>query len=67
MRRVLAPLLALGAAAGAVVFLRRRSSAGQERADLYFEDGSMLSLDRASPELDGLTLAARALRDGATA
>jgi hypothetical protein len=55
------PLVALAAAAGAIVLLRRRSSAGGCRADLYFEDGSMLSLDETSPEIDMLMVAARKL------
>ena len=60
MRKALGLLVAASAAAGAVVFLRRRSAAAAVRADLYFADGSMLSLDENAPEIDGLMRAARA-------
>jgi hypothetical protein len=39
-------------------FIRRRT-AGAERADLYFEDGSMLSLSNGSPGADRLLPLAR--------
>jgi len=45
------------AAVTAVVLLRRRRTA-PERADLYFDDGSLVSLDRSSP--DGARLLALA-------
>lgn len=57
--RLLGAAVALGTAAAAVVLVRRRSSAGQPRADLYFADGSMLSLDVGAPEIDQLLRAAR--------
>ena len=60
MRRALGLLAAATAAAGAIVILRRRSTASAARADLYFADGSMLSLDDEAPEIDGLMRAARA-------
>ena len=60
MRRALGLLVAAAAAAGAIVIVRRHSSAAVVRADLYFADGSMLSLDEAAPEIDGLMRAARA-------
>jgi hypothetical protein len=41
-----------------VAFIRRRT-AGAERADLYFEDGSMLSLSNGSPGADRLLPLAR--------
>jgi hypothetical protein len=43
---------AIAAAAGAVaVALRRRARSGsRERVELYFEDGSMISLAGSSPE-----------------
>lgn len=63
--RLLGAVAAVGAGAAAVVLMRRRSSAGQPRADLYFADGSMLSLDDAAPEIDGLLRAARGVA-GAT-
>jgi hypothetical protein len=60
MRRALGLLVAAAAAGGAIVLLRRRSSTTAARADLYFADGSMLSLDDEAPEIDGLMRAARA-------
>lgn len=65
MRRVVAPVIALGAAIGAVALLRSRSTAARERADLYFEDGSMLSLEQDAPELDAIVVAARRIAGGA--
>lgn len=59
MRRAVGLLAMAGAAAGAVIYLRRRDDASAARADLYFDDGSMLSLDRDAPEIDGLLRAAR--------
>jgi hypothetical protein len=40
-------LVALGAVAGAVALVRRRRVAG--RVDVYYADGSMLSLGRDAP------------------
>jgi hypothetical protein len=60
MRRALGLLVAAAAAGGAIVLLRRRSSTTAARADLYFADGSMLSLVDEAPEIDGLMRAARA-------
>jgi hypothetical protein len=59
MRRSAASLLgvALGMAAGAA-FIRRRS-AQQERIDLYYEDGSMISLANGSPDAARLLPLAR--------
>lgn len=65
--RLLGAVAAVGAAAAAVVLLRRRSSAGRPRADLYFADGSMLSLDDQAPEIDGLLRAARGVADAPVA
>ena len=59
MRRSLAVLLGIigGMLAGAA-FLRRQA-AQRERADLYFEDGSMLSLSNGSPGAESLIPLAR--------
>jgi hypothetical protein len=59
MRRSLTVLLGIigGMLAGAA-FLRRQA-AQRERADLYFEDGSMLSLTNGSPGADRLLPLAR--------
>ena len=49
MRRSVAILLgALGGTLAGAAFIRRQAL-DRERADLYFEDGSMLSLDDGSP------------------
>ena len=59
MRRSAAAVM--GAVAGLVAgaaFLRRRTS-HRERVDLYFEDGSMVSLSDGSPEADRLIPLAR--------
>lgn len=48
-RRGLGLVLLLGATGG-FALLRRRARHARERADLYFEDGSMVSLDERSPE-----------------
>lgn len=59
MRRSAAALLGLagGLLAGAA-FIRRQGG-GRERADLYFEDGSMLSLATGSPGAERLIPLAR--------
>jgi hypothetical protein len=59
-------LSALGAATlglvGAVLFLRRRSGPA-ERVDVYYEDGSMVSLAPGTPQAERmLALAHQALR-----
>lgn len=42
-------LLAAGSLAGAILY-RRRAARRRERVDLYYEDGSMVSLTEGSPE-----------------
>jgi hypothetical protein len=51
-------LLAAGSLAGAVLF-RRRAARRRERADLYFDDGSMVSLVEGTPEAERLLPLAR--------
>jgi hypothetical protein len=51
---------ALGSAAGAVV-LRRRSGRRRDRAELYFDDGSLVTLAQGSPEAEPLLRRAREL------
>jgi hypothetical protein len=59
-------LLGVIAAAGAVVLLRRRKLSRGEHVDLYYEDGSMISLENGSPDAEQLlSLARDALRAGA--
>jgi hypothetical protein len=54
--------LAIGSAAGSALIFKRKRDRGASRADLYFEDGSMLSLSQGAPEADRLLpLAAEAL------
>jgi hypothetical protein len=59
MRRSAAAILGLlgGMVAGAALI--RRQSANRERADLYFADGSMLSLTDGSPGAERLIPLAR--------
>ena len=59
MRRSAAALLGVvgGMLAGAAFI--RRQAAQRERADLYFEDGSMLSLTNGSPGAERLLPLAR--------
>ena len=59
-------LLAAGSAVGAVVY-RRRAGRRRERADLYFGDGSMVSLAEGSPGADRLLTHARELLSTARA
>ena len=54
-------VVAAGSLAGAVA-LRRRSARRRDRVDVYFEDGSMITLGDGSPEASTvLPLARRAL------
>ena len=64
MRRSVA--VALGVLGGMLVgaaFIRRQG-ANRERADLYFEDGSMLSLTNGSPGAERLVPLAREIIRG---
>ena len=65
MRRSAAAIL--GAAAGVLAgaaFLRRRA-APRERVDLYYEDGSMISLGDGAPDAERLLPLARDILRGA--
>jgi hypothetical protein len=57
-------LLAAGSAAGAVLY-RRRAARRRERVELYFGDGSMISLTQGSAEADRLLGHARELLSAA--
>jgi hypothetical protein len=59
MRRSAAAILGVAAGALAVVAFFRRRAGRRERADLYFEDGSMLSLANGSPGADRMIPLAR--------
>jgi hypothetical protein len=59
MRRNVAMVLGVaGGMLGAAAFARRRG-ATRERVDLYYEDGSMLSLASGSPDAERLLPLAR--------
>ena len=51
-------LLTIGSLAG-TVFYRRRAARRRERVDVYFDDGSMVSLVEGSPEAATLLPVAR--------
>lgn len=53
-------ILAAGSAAGAILY-RRRAGRRRERAELYFGDGSMVSLAEGAPGADRLLAQAREL------
>jgi hypothetical protein len=58
--RSAAGLLAAGAAlAGAIVFVRTKSAVEREHVDVYFADGSMVSLEPGSTDGDRLLPLAR--------
>ena len=61
-RSVLGVVAAGAALAGAVVFVRTKTAVEREHVDVYFADGSMISLDPGSADGDRLLpLARRAL------
>jgi hypothetical protein len=53
-------LLAFGSAVGAVLF-RRRAARRRERVELYYGDGSMVSLSEGAPGAERLLAHAREL------
>ena len=55
MRRLLAVLLFVG---GPVLYLSRRRG-HRERVNLYYDDGSMVTLERGAPEAEQLLAVAR--------
>jgi len=64
-RRVLTGfLLTIGSLAG-TVFYRRRAARRRERVDVYYEDGSMVSLAEGSPEAATVLPLARRILDAA--
>ena len=56
MRRLLVLLLFVG---GPVLYLSRRRSEHRERVQLYYDDGSMVTLERGAPEAEQLLAVAR--------
>jgi hypothetical protein len=57
--RRLSFLTGLLLAFGAALLFRRRSATRRERVDLYYEDGSMVSLEGRTPETERLLALAR--------
>jgi hypothetical protein len=57
-------LLTIGSLAG-TVFYRRRAARRRERIDVYYEDGSMVSLSEGSPEAATVLPLARRILDTA--
>ena len=60
-RKVLAVAGAAVASAVGAVALRRRSARSRDRLELYFEDGSLVTIAQGAPEADPLLLHAREL------
>ena len=56
MRRLLALLLLV---VGPVLYLSRRREERRERVHLYYDDGSMVTLERGAPEAEQLLSVAR--------
>lgn len=55
-------LVALLALAGGALYFKRRKDARRERVHLYYDDGSMVTVERSRPEAERLlTLARQAL------
>ncbi len=59
LRRFLGLIALAAVAAGAAVLVRRRVSGSRERVELYYEDGSMTSLEDGSPDAERLLAFAR--------
>jgi hypothetical protein len=57
MRRLLALLLLVG---GPLLYLARRREERRERVHLYYDDGSMVTLEHGAPEAERLLAIARA-------
>ena len=56
MRRLLALLVLV---VGPILYLARRRDAQLERVHLYYDDGSMVTLERGAPEAEQLLAVAR--------
>jgi hypothetical protein len=63
LRRLVGFLLLVGVALAGLVVYRRRFLSRPERVDLYYEDGSLASVEQGSDGADGvLSLASDVLR-----
>ncbi|HEY7003833.1 MAG TPA: hypothetical protein VH281_06090 [Gaiellaceae bacterium] len=58
-RNVVGVLAGAAALAGAIVFVRTKASVDREHVDVYFADGSMVSLEPGSADGDKLLPLAR--------
>ena len=58
-RSTLAVLALVGASVLGSAVYRRQAARRRVRVDLYYEDGSMMSLSRGSPDVEGLLPLAR--------
>ena len=58
-RRIATFLVAVGSLVGAAALWRKRSTAGKDRVDVYFADGSMVSFAEATDEAARLFPVAR--------
>ena len=65
LRRLSGLIVLAAVAAGAAVLVRRRLSGSRERVELYYEDGSMTSLEDGSPDTERLLDFARGALDAA--
>jgi hypothetical protein len=63
VRRLFGFLTVVGMAVAAVLVLRRRGS--RERVDVYYEDGSMMTVERGEAGADALLAHARAALEAA--
>ena len=59
LRRIFGFVTLAAVAVGAVFVLRRRAAGSRERIDLYYEDGSMATLEAGDPDADALLSHAR--------
>jgi hypothetical protein len=64
-RRWLTGLLLAAASLAGTIFYRRRSATRRDRVDVYFEDGSMVSLAEGSPEASTVLPLARRILETA--
>jgi len=59
LRRLFGLMTLAAVAVGAAFVLRRRAAGSRERVDLYYEDGSMATLEHGRPDADALLSHAR--------
>ena len=59
LRRLLGFVTFAAVAVGAAFVLRRRAAGARERVDLYYEDGSMATLEAGDPDAEALLSHAR--------